>query len=43
MIAKVGLRLVLLITVGGTIACDRVTKHVAATTLAGTARPVVSG
>lgn len=38
MIAKVGLRLVLLLTVGGTIACDRVTKHVASTTLAGTAR-----
>jgi signal peptidase II len=36
MIAKVGLRLVLLLTVGGTIACDRVTKHVASTTLAGT-------
>jgi signal peptidase II len=38
MTAKFGLRLVLLLTVGGTIACDRVTKHVASTTLAGTAR-----
>jgi signal peptidase II len=38
MIAKFGIRLVLLLTVVGTIACDRVTKHVASTTLAGTAR-----
>jgi signal peptidase II len=38
MIAKFGIRLVLLLTVVGTIACDRVTKHVASRTLAGTAR-----
>ena len=30
---RIGLRLVLLIAVGATIGCDRVTKHVAATTL----------
>ena len=36
MIAKVGARLALLVTIGATIGCDRVTKHVAATTLAGT-------
>jgi signal peptidase II len=35
MIARIGLRLVLLLTVVGTIACDRVTKHVASATLAG--------
>jgi hypothetical protein len=29
----IGLRLVLLIAIGATIGCDRVTKHVAATTL----------
>ena len=31
---RIGVRLVLLIAVGATIGCDRVTKHVAATTLA---------
>src|SRR5688572_9004215 len=31
---RIGLRLVLLIAIGATIGCDRVTKHVAATTLA---------
>jgi signal peptidase II len=36
MITKIGLRLVLLIAIGSTIGCDRVTKHVAAITLAGT-------
>ena len=30
---RIGLRLVLLIAIGATIGCDRVTKHVAATTL----------
>src|SRR5688500_20207720 len=30
---RIGLRLVLLIAVGATIGCDRVTKHVAATAL----------
>lgn len=29
----IGIRLVLLLAISGTIACDRVTKHVAATTL----------
>jgi signal peptidase II len=33
MMTKLGVRLVLLIAIGGTIGCDRVTKHVAATTL----------
>ncbi len=36
MMTKIGLRLVLLIAVGSTIGCDRVTKHVAAITLSGT-------
>ena len=30
---RIGLRLVLLVAIGATIGCDRVTKHVAATTL----------
>lgn len=34
MMTKIGTRLVLLIAIGATIGCDRVTKHVAATTLA---------
>ena len=33
MMTRIGVRLVLLITIGATIGCDRVTKHVAATTL----------
>jgi signal peptidase II len=33
MMTRVGVRLVLLIAIGATIACDRVTKHVATTTL----------
>jgi signal peptidase II len=32
--ARVGIRLVLLIAIGATIGCDRVTKHIAATALA---------
>src|SRR3984893_1187429 len=36
MIGKIGVRLALLVAIGATIGCDRVTKHVAATTLAGT-------
>jgi signal peptidase II len=36
MMTRIGLRLVLLVAIGGTIACDRVTKQVAATMLAGT-------
>jgi signal peptidase II len=36
MMTKIGIRLVLLIAIGATIGCDRVTKHIAATTLAGT-------
>jgi signal peptidase II len=36
MMTRIGIRLVLLVTIGATIACDRVTKQVAATTLAGT-------
>src|SRR5580704_7280413 len=36
MICKIGVRLALLVAIGATIGCDRVTKHVAATTLAGT-------
>jgi hypothetical protein len=35
MISKVGIRLVLLVAMVGVIACDRVTKHVAATMIAG--------
>jgi signal peptidase II len=34
MVARIGLRLVLLVAIGATIGCDRVTKHIAATTLA---------
>ena len=33
MMAGIGVRLVLLLAIGATIGCDRVTKHVAATTL----------
>src|SRR4030095_2081264 len=33
MMTNIGIRLVLLIAIGATIGCDRVTKHVAATTL----------
>ena len=33
MMTKIGIRLVLLIAIGATIGCDRVTKHVAATML----------
>jgi signal peptidase II len=36
MIAKIAVRLVLFAAIGATIGCDRVTKHVAATMLAGT-------
>jgi signal peptidase II len=36
MMTKIGTRLVLLIAIGATIGCDRVTKHIAATTLSGT-------
>jgi len=36
MMTRIGIRLVLLIAIGATIGCDRVTKHIAATTLAGT-------
>jgi signal peptidase II len=36
MMTNIGIRLVLLIAIGTTIGCDRVTKHVAATTLSGT-------
>jgi signal peptidase II len=36
MMTTIGIRLVLLIAIGATIGCDRATKHVAATTLAGT-------
>ena len=36
MAARISIRLVLLIAIGGTIGCDRVTKHVAATALSGT-------
>ena len=36
MMTNIGIRLVLLIAIGATIGCDRVTKHVAATTLSGT-------
>jgi len=34
--SRIGVRLVLLIVIGATIGCDRVTKHIAATTLSGT-------
>jgi len=34
--SRIGVRLVLLIVIGATICCDRVTKHIAATTLSGT-------
>jgi lipoprotein signal peptidase len=34
MMVRIGVRLVLLIAIGATIGCDRVTKHVAAPTLA---------
>jgi signal peptidase II len=33
MMTKIGVRFVLLIAIGATIGCDRVTKHIAATTL----------
>ena len=33
---RIGIRLVLLIAIGATIGCDRVTKHIAATRLSGT-------
>jgi signal peptidase II len=33
---RIGIRLVLLMAIGATIGCDRVTKHVAATSLSGT-------
>jgi lipoprotein signal peptidase len=36
MMTNIGIRLVLLLAIGATIGCDRVTKHVAATTLSGT-------
>jgi len=36
MVTKISIRLLLLMAIGGTIGCDRVTKHVAATTLSGT-------
>ena len=36
MLAKIGVRLALIIAIGATIGCDRVTKQVAATMLAGT-------
>jgi signal peptidase II len=36
MMTKIGIRLVLLIAICATIGCDRVTKHIAATTLSGT-------
>jgi len=35
MIARIGIRLLLFVTIAGTIACDRVTKHVAVSALAG--------
>lgn len=34
--ARIGVRLLLLVAIGATIGCDRVTKHIAATTLADT-------
>jgi signal peptidase II len=36
MVTRISIRLVLLVAIGGTIGCDRVTKHVASTTLSGT-------
>jgi signal peptidase II len=36
MMTKIGLRVVLLVAMAATIGCDRVTKHIAATTLSGT-------
>jgi signal peptidase II len=38
MMTRIGARLVLLIAIGATIGCDRVTKHIAATTLSGEPR-----
>lgn len=38
MIGRVGTRLLLVLAIGATIGCDRVTKHVAATNLAGLPR-----
>ena len=35
MMTKIGLHLVLLVAIGATIGCDRVTKHIGATTLSG--------
>jgi signal peptidase II len=35
MMTKIGIRLILFMAIAATIGCDRVTKHVAATTLAG--------
>jgi len=37
MLRRVGLRIVLLVVIGSTIACDRATKHIAASMLSGTA------
>jgi len=37
MMTRIGLRVVLLVAIGSTIACDRATKHIAATMLSGTA------
>jgi hypothetical protein len=36
MMARIGIRLALVVAIGATIACDRVTKHLAASMLAGT-------
>lgn len=36
MIGRIGIRLVVLLTIVATVGCDRVTKHVASSTLAGT-------
>lgn len=36
MMARIGIRLALVVAIGATIACDRFTKHIAASTLAGT-------
>jgi signal peptidase II len=38
MMTRVGIRLMLLIAISATIGCDRVTKHIAATTLSGEPR-----
>jgi signal peptidase II len=35
-LTKIGVRLLLLVAIGATVGCDRVTKHIAVTTLAGT-------